>query len=87
MGVGGRKFVGAGRKVRCGERVRMGVGGRKFVGAGTKVRCGEGHGGSRSQARVRSRGAKGCKRAWAGSLYSGVLLPLHQVAISGKERI
>ena len=63
----------------CGRvQVRSNVGG---------VALRRGHGGSRAQALVRSRGAEGCRRALAGSLYSGVLLPLHQVAISGKERI
>ena len=38
MGVGGRKFVGVGAKVRCGGGVCMGVGGHKFVSAGAKVR-------------------------------------------------
>ena len=108
MGVGGRKFVGAGAKVCCGRGLRIGAGGRKYThtctkvrNIGAKVRCGgcvgvvgsgQGCGAVAVQVRtyvggVRSGGAEGCRRAWAGSLYSGVLLPLHQVAISGKERI
>ena len=47
MGVGGRKFVGAGAKVRCGRGLRIGAGGRKYThtctkvrNIGAKVRCG-----------------------------------------------
>ena len=40
MGVGGRKFVGARAKVRCGACGHMGVGARKYAQTCIKVRCG-----------------------------------------------